>query len=176
MNAFRFQMSIDGDVADVALVRFRASLADLTDFWRRYAAPKLYRDILDNFESAGQGVGGWPPLSKDYAAWKETHFPGRPLLVRTGKLKASLLFEDGKPGPEGIFEAGPRALVIGTRVPYAKYHQRPTTSGRPPQRRFLFLLRNASETLGRLLHAYSVDEAKKAGLRTRAAIQAGAAG
>ncbi|MEO8483330.1 MAG: hypothetical protein ABI634_14045 [Acidobacteriota bacterium] len=173
-QAFRLQMSIDGDVADVALVRLRGSLEDLTDFWRRYAAPKLYRDIADNFDSEGGGVGGWAPLSEDYAAWKAKHFPGRPILVRTGALKESLTFDGTSPGPEGIFDAGKGGLVIGTKLSYGKYHQRPTKSGRPPQRRFLFLLRNASETLGRLLHAYSVDQAKKAGLRTRAAIQAGA--
>lgn len=173
MNTFRLRLSIDSDVVDVALVRFAGQLTDLGDFWRRYAAPKLYRDILDNFESAGSGVGGWKPLSDDYAAWKEKHFPGAPILMQTGALKTSLTFDGEKPGKDGIFEAGKDGLVIGTAVGWAKYHQRPPIEGRPPTRRLLFLMRNASETLGRLLHLYAVDEAKKAGLRTRAAIIAG---
>lgn len=173
MDAVRLQFSIDGeDIVNVALPRFRTQLGDLREFWIRYAAPKLYRDIQDNFESEGGSVGGWPPLSPAYAKWKAKHYPGRPMLVRKGPLKKSLTFDGTKPGPEGLFEASRNALIFGTRIAYAQHHQRPTGK-RPPRRRILFLRPGASETFGRLLHAFAVDQAKAAGLRTRDAIIAG---
>jgi hypothetical protein len=173
---FRLQFSIDGeDLVDVALPRLKQDLSDLRQFWIRYVAPKLYRDIQDNFESRGtladpSGVG-WAPLSPAYARWKAKHYPGAPILVRRGDLKRSLTFDGSRPGPEGLFEASRDALVFGTRIRHAKYHQRPTGS-RPPRRRILFLMRGASETFGRLLHAYTMASAKAAGLRTRLAIRA----
>jgi len=39
---------------------------------------------------ATRGAGTWQPLSPRYAAWKARHFPGRPLMVRSGKLRAAL--------------------------------------------------------------------------------------
>ena len=33
----------------------------------------------------------YKPLSSDYAAWKAKKFPGRPTLVRTGRLKGSVV-------------------------------------------------------------------------------------
>ncbi len=172
---FRLQLSIDGEqVVDVALSRWRTGLDDLREFFVRYLAPKLYRDIEDNFDAEGglsDSPGQWAPLSPAYAAWKAKHYPGRGILVRTGALKRSLTLTGERPGPDGIFEASRAALVFGTRIRYARHHQRPSGS-RPPRRRILFFLRGASETFGRLLHAYSVDQAKAAGLRTRLAIRA----
>lgn len=169
-TAFRLQLSIDGEEAvDVAIPRFIRAFEDLREFWVRYAAPKLYRDIEDNFDSEGRQSGGWAPLSPAYAAWKAKHYPGRPMLVRTRALKTSLTWQGDRPGPEGFFEASRQALVFGTRIRYARHHQRPT-GNRPPRRRILYLLRGASETFGRLLHAYAADQAKAAGFRTREAI------
>lgn len=44
---------------------------------------------------ATEGVAGlgakWTPLEASYRAWKEKHWPGRPILVRTGGMKGALL-------------------------------------------------------------------------------------
>jgi hypothetical protein len=41
---------------------------------------------------AGVIVGAkWMPLSDTYAAWKAQHYPGRPILVRDGGMKAAML-------------------------------------------------------------------------------------
>ena len=38
----------------------------------------------------------WAPLSPQYAAWKVRHFPGKPLLVRSGAMKAGFTWEARK--------------------------------------------------------------------------------
>lgn len=179
LPVFRLQLSIDGDqLVDVALPRFREQLTDLREFFVRYAAPKLYRDIGRNFDTEGQFSDpgtGWAPLSPGYAAWKERHYPGRRILHRTGALETSLTFDGEKPGDGGFFEVSRTALVFGTRIKYARHHQRPS-GRRPPQRRILFFMSGASETFGRLLHLFAVDMAKRNGLRTREVIREGGPG
>lgn len=40
----------------------------------------------------GEGMTGhWMPLTPVYRAWKEAHFPGAPILVRTGAMRAAAL-------------------------------------------------------------------------------------
>lgn len=83
----------------------------------------LWTERIDNaFESKGGSIGKkWAPLSPAYALWKGRHFPGRPLLVRTGRMKRSLTDSTSR---DMIFSRkGGRQLIIGTRVFYAKYHQ-----------------------------------------------------
>lgn len=69
----------------------------------------------------GYGSGGWSPLSPRYAAWKAKHYPGKPILQRTGELKASLTSR-----PFGIDEVDLKTAVFGTGLPYSAYHQHGT--------------------------------------------------
>jgi len=82
------------------------------------------------FDSEGPG---WVPLSERYGKWKEKHYPGMPILVRTGALKASLTggFAEGS-----IFDAMPAELKLGTSVRYAMYHQTGSikVADHPPKR------------------------------------------
>jgi phage gpG-like protein len=83
--------------------------------WRRIA-----RDVAEAEVAwfATRGAGSWPPLSPDYARYKARRWPGRPILVREGDLIQSLTM------PTRLLqERGPNTAVIGTRVPYAGYHQ-----------------------------------------------------
>ena len=74
------------------------------------------------FTSKGKSIGyDWPNLNKKYAAWKNRHFPNRPLLVLRGHLRDSLTNESSR---KMVFNrAGGRQLIIGTRIKYAKFHQ-----------------------------------------------------
>ena len=47
----------------------------------------------------------WAPLSPAYKRWKDKHFPGRPILVRTGAMQAGFRWE-----------AHPRSLRVVNRV------------------------------------------------------------
>jgi phage gpG-like protein len=74
------------------------------------------------FASQGSQFGTpWAPLSPKYRAWKAAHFPGQPILVRTGRLRTSLTQR-----PLGIEEVSTKGLRLGTDVPYAQWHQRGT--------------------------------------------------
>lgn len=67
-----------------------------------------------------RGVGDrWPPLSFKYRAWKETHFPGKPILVRTGLLRKSMTIKGALGNIFTISKVGAR---FGTNVPYGIYH------------------------------------------------------
>lgn len=68
---------------------------------------------------AEQGPG-WAPLSPRYSKWKAKHYPGMPLLVRTGALQASLTVPDSE---GNINEIYPTEMLLGSdlKVPSGKY-------------------------------------------------------
>ena len=78
-----------------------------------------------SFVSLGKSTGHpWKPLSPPYETWKSKHFPGRPLMVLTGRLARSLTTETDR---NFIFaRKGGTSLTLGSRVKYAGYHQRGT--------------------------------------------------
>lgn len=86
----------------------------------------MFEDMADQFaqwQSANFGSGGgmwgvWTPLSPAYAAWKNAHYPGKPILTRTGQLRDSMTSR-----PFGVEVIDSKRMVVGTAVEYAKYHQ-----------------------------------------------------
>ncbi len=143
----------------VGLDRFHEGLRDFRPFWRDYAFPLLAERTQRNFETQGGFVGGWPPLSASYAAWKAKHYPGKPILRREDTLMNSLTWS-GAPGPGGIATADESRAEWGTTVPYGIFHQR--GGGHLPKRQVLAI--PESETWGRLLQRFLVDQRKRAGL------------
>jgi phage gpG-like protein len=76
----------------------------------------------------------WPALSEKYKIWKEKHFPGMPLLVRTGALKKSMTQEKFR---GNITLIGKISAIFGSSIPYGVYHDsfEPRKS-KLPQRNF----------------------------------------
>jgi phage gpG-like protein len=120
-----FTMSVPGDrFAQIqrSLGRFSAGVQDLR---------QPFDEIADDFLAVEQGQfatlgaaesGGWAPLNPEYAKWKTKAFPGQPLLVRTGRLRAALTTTNG----DSIRSVQPLELRLGVNdgaVPYAKFHQ-----------------------------------------------------
>jgi phage gpG-like protein len=135
---------VGADRVGAALGAFGAVLRDLQPFWRDEFAPRFFAKVQDRFNLQGQsrGPGGrfssggrWAPLSVDYQKWKERHFPGQPILQRTGVLRDSLVWGGSSVGPDGIFEASPTTVVVGTAVPYGVFHQ--TGTPKMPARPFI---------------------------------------
>lgn len=130
-------------------------LSDFTPFWRDYAAPKFFDDVQRNFETEGSYVGGWKPLNPAYARWKATHYPGKPILQRSERLRRSLEWSGGQVGPGGVARFSERSAEFGTSVPHGRRHQ--DGAGRLPQRRIIFLPQSAGESYARLLQRYVAD-------------------
>jgi Phage virion morphogenesis family len=52
---------------------------------------RLLAGIERQFETEGAAGGSrWAPLESGYAIWKAEHFPGKPILQRSGLLKQTL--------------------------------------------------------------------------------------
>lgn len=51
--------------------------------------------VMAQFTTEGSAKGSpWEPLSPEYGAWKEAHYPGAPILVRTGAMRSGALAPD----------------------------------------------------------------------------------
>ena len=155
-----FTFALEGaEKVDVGLSRFGVDIKDWTPFFRDELAPQFFRDVISNFDSQGRKyTGSWPELSPAYRIWKAAHFPGKPILVRSGKLRGSLV-PGGGPGQ--VRRVSSSNAEFGTSIPYGDTHQK--GRGRIPQRRFLFL--QASQTYGRILHGWLVRMARELGLK-----------
>jgi phage gpG-like protein len=72
-----------------------------------------------------------------YKEYKEAKFGfAYPILKATGRLEKSVT----DPGdPENVTRIGPIEMELGTRVPYAVYHQSDEPRSRIPLRKFLFV-------------------------------------
>lgn len=83
-------------------------------------------------EGGGPNRGAWEALSPDYGKWKSQHYPGHPILQRTGALVQGLTDSSSQYAQRS---ANGDALVFGTiGLPYASFHQLGTSRmpDRPP--------------------------------------------
>src|SRR5262245_53623171 len=128
------RLEIDGQEEFAgAIDRISDQVSDFRPVWPEIEQV-FYRIELEQFGSEGaRGGSKWKALSPAYKKWKEVHFPGRPILVRDGRLKRSLSVI-GAGGSDSIKEFRPLELILGSRGPYAIYHKRgtPKMAARPP--------------------------------------------
>lgn len=157
-------LTIDGEE------KFKAAFATLDESIRdwREVWPEIeqiyFRAQLEQFASIGSRGGAvWTPLSDSYRRWKEKKYPGRPILVLTGRLKRSLSVA-GVGGGDQVRELEPLSLTIGSVVPYALYHQRGTKRmvARPP---IQLIKRDFGRMISRM-YRYAERGARDAGFRT----------
>jgi len=113
------------------------------------AGLSLRKYMAENYTTQGLLVGGWAPLNPKYAAWKATHFPGAPPMVRTGALFSSVAIV----GPE--IDAHDTWATYSTNVQYAKFHQYGTT--KMPKREVLFAPEIWQEELASIVKKYVVN-------------------
>lgn len=135
MFEFTFEVAGEEQVAR-RFTRYGENIRDMRPAFNKIK-DRFFEGEQQQFQTeGGWGSGGWRPLSTEepprggYAGWKARRYPGRPIMVVSGKLKRSLT----QPGAEGsIALVFPTSLTLGTRIPYAIYHQstRPRTSNLP---------------------------------------------
>lgn len=156
MGGYRISFDFHGDQQlDRTLARFSDRAQDATPAWDRMA-DSFEQLNRRQFQASGRAAsGGWAPLSPAYAAWKSRHYPGRPILVRTGELRESLTRR-----PFGVEVIRPGSMEIGTAVPYARFHQQ----GGPglPRRRPVELTERARREWVKILqhHLVSTDRGR----------------
>ncbi len=159
---FRVRMVVAGEVEmDRGLARFTEGVADWRPIWNVFA-DTFYSYIKAQFASEGAEALGskWAQLSDAYAAWKAVHYPGKPILERTGRLLASL---SSSKGAGAVYEPKPKSLTIGSTVPYAIFHQKGTE--KMPQRKEIVLSEHAKRELMKLAQMYLIQIASSVGLR-----------
>ena len=100
---------------DRTLLRITKAADDMRPAWVKVIARFAKRNAVTFRE--GQ-AGGWPALSPGYAAWKERHYPGRPILVREGDLLRSLTSD------MDVVEIHPTRMAAGSTSDYGARHQR----------------------------------------------------
>lgn len=164
----------------MGLVRIRFEIANEVQFSRAFetgVAKFLHLEIpfgtmADDFfqsmsnvfaaEGAFEERGKWAALSPAYAKWKARHFPGRKILELNGRLKNSLIM---KGGPDNVLEITPDTLTVGTRVPYAIYHQ--TGTPKMPQRKIIELTSAQKLRWVHVMHEYMKEVADTIARTTR---------
>ena len=162
--AFRISLDIAGvKQVNRALLLSAAAVKDLRPVWE-----DIYDDFLTSERSvfaaegnvgsqtremgSGGSWGPWEPLNVDYAARKQAKGYGSKILVRTGRLRDSLT---ERSHADAVFQ--PRALgaSLGTRVPYAGYHQ--TGTSRMPAREPIRITEVQARRWMRLIQKFIVE-------------------
>lgn len=136
----RITATVENEIGlDRSFSRFTSQLTDLRQIW---PAVIIELRAIVREQYAGQGVGPsgrWQPLSPAYAKWKAKHFPGLPILQRTGLTLLSLTGNTS----DTVIQQTETTLVFGTRRRGQVFHQR--GSGRLPRRK-VFDLNEAQKT------------------------------
>lgn len=138
---FDVEWTVGGVAEEAALdkvaVAFERAGAEMVSFGR-YVFPKMQpvfeEQVKEQFDAEGKGPisGAWQQLSAAYEAWKAGMYPGQPLLVATGQMRAGLT-EGGS--PFALRDSSDAQFNFGTQgVEYASYHQTGTwrMPARPP--------------------------------------------
>jgi phage gpG-like protein len=161
---FRFRLDIAGEVQmDRGIARFADGVSDYRPIWA-VIEDDFYALEKRQFQTEGaEGGDPWQELSPAYGAWKEEQFPGKPILERTGELMASLTEPNH---PQGVRIEERKTLTLGTRVPYAIYHQSIQPRRRLPRRPEIMVTEEFKRTVMHHVQTYLVQMASQLGFRT----------
>lgn len=112
----------------------------------------------EQFTSEGVRLTGqpWQPLNPAYEAWKARHFPGQPILRRTGEMEALLIGT-----PMNIERVTRNSGEFGARSNVLGWHQRGTFnqdgSRRMPARPVVRLTKDLTVSLTKRIVRHIVD-------------------
>ncbi len=161
MAAPLIQFEVAGEVQLArSFSRFGDSASDLRP---------AFTGIADNFQTIEErlfetegrtgGRGAWAPLSQAYAARKAQVAPGKTILRLSDRLWRSLT---GRDRGDAIREIKRQQMRLGTRVPWALFHQ-DARSGRT-KRRVIDLNEGNKRDWTKIVQRQLVDVAKREGL------------
>lgn len=151
--------------------RFADSISD----WKP-AFEAILKDFkkgqVEQFVSQGSygTAGGWRPLSPRYAAWKEAHRPGMPILVFSGLLKEAATNPKAEIGKDSLkiiiddegsyqlFSKRQGRMVTKHKPAVAAYHQK--GGGRLPKRAVIQLPQSQIVRWRKIFHQYMVYQSR----------------
>ncbi|KKK94866.1 hypothetical protein LCGC14_2678540 [marine sediment metagenome] len=147
---------------DRGIARFSEAVTDYRPIWP-VIEDDFYAMEKDQFRSEGkEGGEPWQELSAAYAEWKEARYPGKPILERTGDLEASLTSGSD---PNAVKIEKRKELTLGSKIPYAIYHQSPKPRKALPRRPEIMLSEEFKRGVMRNIHVYLVQIANQSGFR-----------
>ena len=118
------KISIETVGAERFVRGFNRYVEEIQDFTEIFEL--LYLDFLEietrNFSAEGTPAK-WVALSPNYAKWKAKHAPGRPLLVLSGAMRASLTSRTGSSDQIRDINGRAKTARFGTADRKAKWHQ-----------------------------------------------------
>lgn len=121
---FSFQWDPSPEDITFGLEHWANGVVDMTEPFT--AIERLFRKHerrLFDTEGAYGPSGAWAELSESYAEWKEDQFPGQPILVLHGRLRAALVEGTGEGAITNIGGEFMEVGVDGDVVEYAAAHQ-----------------------------------------------------
>ena len=127
-------------------------------------ADDFYQTMVNVFEAEGafEERTKWQDLSPAYARWKERHYPGRKILELTGRMKDSLI---NRSMSDSVLEITPSEMSVGTRVPYAIFHQ--TGTPKMPMRKIIELTEAQKLRWVHIAHRFLFDTMNEAARATK---------
>lgn len=133
----KFTIEVEGQRELLAsFLMVQEGLVDLRQLgtWDRVQT-EFYKVLKDQFGSEGAAgkAGKWKPLSPKYAKVKLRKYGALPILQATGKLYRAMTSQGG----DSFVEKKAQEMTIGTKLPYAAFHQR--GGKRLPQREIISL-------------------------------------
>ncbi len=129
--AVRISFSIFGETAlDRTLVGIQGNARNAEPAFHTLAESFVRAERRQFRTEGAYGSGGWAPLSPRYAEWKERHYPGQPIIQRTGDLYRSLTGGNAL----HVRVVTGHFLLIGSAVEYGAFHMRPGPHGRPARK------------------------------------------
>lgn len=157
-------MQVAGEtVIDRGISRFADGVADYRPVWS-VIEDDFYAQVTDQFKTEGaEGGEKWPALSPAYAGWKEIHFPGMPILQRTGALQASLT---SRTDANAVVVEERKHLTLGSRIGYGVYHQSTAPRTRLPRRPPIVFTEAFKRGVMHHIQVYLVQIASQSGFRT----------
>lgn len=126
------------------------NIEDMTPVWNRFEKYYLKKVKDSGFGGRGAFLGEkWPKYTKKYLKWKKKKYPGKGMLVLTGKLKNA-----ATGGNDYESKKSKKQLTMKIHnIPYANkmHYQRPYWLQRNeqlPKRAILWLLAEIKKTIG----------------------------
>jgi hypothetical protein len=167
MKSFNFKaMTSEAPQWHNAFSRFADQVMDWSPVFQAIAED-FKKGQIEQFRTEGAyGSGGWKALSPKYAAWKEQHKPGMPILVFSGLLmKAAtnpdvaftenqLMISIDDAGSYQVFSKRLGRLVTKHKPAVAGYHQK--GAGRLPKRLVIQLPESQKVRWRKIFQSYMV--------------------